>query len=37
MSNKNDDQVKNESSGLIVFITMIAIALSLLGLVVSIR
>lgn len=37
MGYKNDEQVENESSALIAFITTIAIALSLLGIIVCMK
>ncbi len=37
MGYKNDEQVENESSALIAFITIIAIAVSFLGIIVCIK
>jgi uncharacterized membrane protein len=37
MDYKNNDQFENESSALIVFITIIAVAVSLLGIMVSMK
>lgn len=34
MNYKNNDEFENESSGLIVFITLLAVAVSLLGIIV---
>ncbi len=37
MDYKNNERVENDSSALIVFITIIAVAVSLLGIMVSIK